>query len=91
MTLLCQFTNCVRAIVKNSHVSVKVNLKFTITLTLMMNLSFKLNLSNLSDLISEADLKSELSGESYLDWDVVDEMVAMLSNRELSTPSTLNS
>jgi len=45
----------------------------------------QINLSSISDLISE----SEVSAESFLDWDVVDEMVAMLSNRELSTPSTV--
>ena len=43
-----------------------------------------MNLSSVSDLMSE----SQISAESYLDWDVIDEMVAILSNRELSTPST---
>ena len=43
-----------------------------------------MNLSNISELVPMSDI----SGESYLDWDVVDEMVAMLSNRESSTPST---
>lgn len=45
---------------------------------------FQMNLSSVSDLMSE----SQISAESYLDWDVIDEMVAILSNRELSTPST---
>ena len=43
-----------------------------------------MNFSN----ISEYAPVSEVSGEGYLDWDVVDEMVAMLSNRGSSTPST---
>ncbi|KAF6022873.1 hypothetical protein EB796_018817 [Bugula neritina] len=51
----------------------------------MRRTNSEINLSSISDLISE----SEVSAESFLDWDVVDEMVAMLSNRELSTPSTV--